>query len=235
MKIIGQTCDWMQAPPADTLQIIERAGRTCYKSEDKITPDSAAAFVKRIMASHHESVIEHVSASMLFTTDRGVTHEMVRHRIASYSQESTRYCNYCKGKFDGEITVILPTFFYAEHEDSKPKGMFQMVCAGPEPTTRQRVYSEWAMACYDAEKRYKAMIDLGATAQEARSVLPNSLKTEIVMTANMREWRHFFALRCSQAAHPQMRDLATQALRRFAHLVPVLFDDLAIQYLQPKS
>src|ERR1035437_6420373 len=99
MQIIEQHCEWAQEPPKNTLQLIEAAGRTCYKSEEKITADSAGAFVKRIMASHHESVIEHVSASMRFVTDRGVTHEMVRHRIASYSQESTRYCNYCKGKF----------------------------------------------------------------------------------------------------------------------------------------
>src|ERR1035437_3528281 len=111
MKIIEQSCEWVQEPPREALQILERAGRTCYKSEDKIPPDSAAGFVKRIMESHHESVIEHVSASMLFITDRGVTHEKVRHRIASYSQESTRYCNYADDKFDSQITYIDPVFW----------------------------------------------------------------------------------------------------------------------------
>src|ERR1035437_5663104 len=224
MKIIGQTCDWMQAPPAATLQIIERAGRTCYKSEDKITPDSAAAFVKRIMASHHESVIEHVSASILFITDRGVTHEKVRHRIASYSQESTRYCNYCKDKFGGDVTFILPVRF-ASHVEFTDEGIAFM----PKPNPLMRRYVRWIQAMEAAERSYKDDIADGATPQEARDFLPNSLKTEIVMTANLREWRHFFTLRCSQAAHPQMRALAIQALKKFHAAVPVLFDDVVVK------
>ena len=202
MKIIKQSCEWVQQPPADALQLLERCGRVCYKSEDKITCESAPGFVGRIMESQHESVIEHVSASVLFITDRGVTHEIVRHRIASYSQESTRYCNYSKGKYGGEITVIRPVFWADDSE----------------------LYSQWKRAMAMIEASYMNMVGCGATAQEARSVLPNSLKTEIIMTANFREWRHFFRLRTSQKAHPQMRDLATQALLMFQAAVPVLFD-----------
>lgn len=204
MKVIDQSCQWLQPPPDNTLELIERAGRTCYKSEDKITPGSAEAFVKRILESHHESVIEHVSASMLFITDRGVSHEIVRHRLASYSQESTRYCNYCKDKFGNEITVIRP-IGWTENKDLQ--------------------YHVWYDSCASAEAHYTALLRSGATAQEARSVLPNSLKTEIVMTANMREWRHFFKMRTSQAAHPQMRALAFNALPLFRAIVPVLFDE----------
>lgn len=219
MKIINQYCQWIQPPPADTLQVIERAGRTCYKSEDKITPDSAAKFVKTIMASQHESVIEHVSASMLFVTDRGVTHEIVRHRIASYSQESTRYCNYCKEKFGGDITFVLPVRFAKDWGDMKNP---RSIVLSP----MQVRYARWRMAMEYAETKYRDDIADDATPQEARDLLPNSLKTEIVMTANMREWRHFFKLRCSPKAHPQMQDLAKQALKMFTEAVPVLFDDL---------
>ena len=206
MKIIEQSATWEQEPPANTLEIIERAGRTCYKSEGKSCEGSAPDFVRRILGRQHESVIEHVSASVRFVTDRGVTHEMVRHRIASYSQESTRYCNYSKDQFGEEITVILPVWFY----DRK----------------RQEEYKTWEAAMMDAECGYLKLLAMGTTAQEARAVLPNSLKTEIVMTANLREWLHFFKLRTAPAAHPQMRDLALQALCLFQMAVPVLFGSI---------
>ena len=214
MNIVEQHCKWIQPPLPDALQLIERAGRTCYKSEDKITPESAVRFVRGIMSHDppHESVIEHIVASMLFVTDRGVTHEIVRHRIASYSQESTRYCNYCKDQFGKELTFIWPVFWKGNTADPE-KSMI------------------WQSALGNIELAYMTLIELGATAQEARSVLPNSLKTEIVMTANMREWRHFFKLRCSPKAHPQMQDLAKKALGMFQERVPVLFDDLCTQYI----
>ena len=225
MRIVEQSCKWIQELPADALQVIERAGRTCYKSEAKITADSAAEFVRRIMTSGHASVIEHVSASMLFVTDRGVTHEQVRHRVAtihdehedmfhpspdSYSQESTRYCNYSRDGFGGEVTYVDPVFWM----DRGPGGKDEVK------------FDTWFETMQYVEKQYLRLIAEGATAQEARSVLPNSLKTEIVMTANMREWRHFFTLRTATAAHPQMRDLACKALVMFKAAVPVLFDDI---------
>ena len=226
MKIIEQSCGWLQAPPPDALQILESAGRVCYKSEDKITADSAAGFIQRIMKGQHESVIEHVSATVRFITDRGVTHEMVRHRIASYSQESTRYCNYCKGKFGNEMTVILPVWFRGIVPDiNNPPVASSLIAEDP----RVNQYTCWWSALKTAETNYQQMVGFGATAQEARSVLPNSLKTEIVMTANLREWRHFFKLRTAQMAHPQMRDLALQALAMFKATVPILFDDLPVE------
>lgn len=186
------------------LKKIEKAGRTAYKSEDHITLDSAVEFVDMINKRGHHSVIEHESVTVRVICDRGVTHEIVRHRLASYTQESTRYCNYTKGKFGGEITVIEPCFW--NEKDEK--------------------YQVWKRAVIQTEKAYNKLIELGATPQEARSVLPNSLKTEIVMTMNLREWKHFFKLRTSEAAHPQMREIAIPLLNEFKKLIPVIFDDI---------
>ena len=186
------------------LKQIELAGRTAYKSEDKITPDSAKDFVKMIQGRGHLSVIEHQFVTVRIICDRGVSHEIVRHRLASYTQESTRYCNYTKGKFGSEITVIEPCFWTQDDER----------------------YKVWKQTIEQIEVGYNKLIELGATPQEARSVLPNSLKTEIVMTMNLREWRHFFTLRTSKAAHPQMREVAIPLLKEFQKLVPVVFDDL---------
>lgn len=194
----------------EILKKIERAGRTCYKSEDKITDESAKKFVKGIVSSGHESVIEHEKISVLIICDRGVSHEIVRHRIGSYSQESTRYCNYGLEKFGNEITVIEPYFW----------GMEKTI------GTHDAHWLVWKKAVEDAEKHYFKLLELGATPQEARSVLPNSLKTEIVVTFNLREWRHFFKLRCSSKAHPQMREIATPMLEEFKKLIPIVFDDI---------
>jgi len=210
MRIIEPGFEILNLPDLKTmLQTIELAGRTCYKSEDKITPDSARAFVERIIKMGHESVIEHAGITVRFTVDRGVTHELVRHRLASYSQESTRYANYSKDRFGREITVIKPLFWA---EDS------------PE-------FAIWKRSMEAAEAAYMALLDAGAKPQEARSVLPNSLKAEIVMTANLREWRHVFKLRCAGAAHPQMRQVMLPCLDAFRKAIPVLFDDLAAEFL----
>ncbi|SKA65117.1 FAD-dependent thymidylate synthase [Desulfobaculum bizertense] len=209
MKIVPASFEIMFMPDPDAVMInIEAAGRTCYKSEDKITPDSARAFVKRIIASGHESVIEHATATVRFVCDRGVTHELVRHRVASYSQESTRYANYSKDKFGSEITVIRPLFWDEDSEE----------------------YALWKESMEQAERLYLALIEKGAKAQEARSVLPNSLKTEIVMTANLREWRHVFRLRCDSPAHPQIREIMLPLLDRFGTELPALFGDLREKY-----
>ena len=187
------------------LQMIERAARTCYKSECNITDEGTADFVRKIaQVKKHVSVIEHVSVTVRFVCDRGVTHEIVRHRIAAYSQESTRYCNYSKEKFGREITVINPCFWPT---------------AGPQ-------WMQWKYACEFAERNYFALLDGGASPQEARSVLPNSLKTEIVMTANLREWRHVCQLRCAPSAHPQMQQLMKPVLAEFKLHLPELFEDI---------
>jgi thymidylate synthase (FAD) len=186
------------------LERLEHAGRTCYKSEDKITAGSAAPFIDRIMRSGHHSVIEHASATALIVCDRGVSHELVRHRPASFSQESTRYADYSGARFGKEITVIRPLFW---PEDSP-------------------AYALWLEAVRRAEEAYFALLAGGASAQQARSVLPHSLKTEIVVTCNMREWRHIFELRCAPAAHPQMREVMLPLLGDMYRRVPTLFADL---------
>jgi len=188
-----------------TLRELEKIGRVCYKSEDRITDDSAASFISRIVASGHGSVIEHSRITVKFICDRGVTHEIVRHRIASYSQESTRYCNYTKDKFGSELTFIRPLFWKTDSEK----------------------YAVWLDTMQKIEESYILLISLGAKPEEARSILPNSLKTEIVVSMNLRSWRHFFELRTSGRAHPQIREIAVPLLRELAEKMPVFFNDIA--------
>jgi thymidylate synthase (FAD) len=205
MKIVSPSHEIMTTiDGASVLQSIELAGRTCYKSENKVTANSAVAFIERIITSGHHSVIEHVNITVKFICDRGVTHELVRHRLASYSQESTRYANYSKDKFGKEITVVKPPFW---SEDSAE-------------------YAEWRKAMKCAEKSYMRLIEMKARPEQARSVLPNSLKTEIVMTCNIREWRHVLNLRCSKEAHPQIREIMLPLLSELHDKVPVVFDDI---------
>lgn len=212
MKIIEPGYEFItgNGKPLDGMAIlkkIEQCGRVCYKSEDKITEDSCIKFVENIIKRGHESVLEHASVTVKFICDRGVSHEIVRHRIASYSQESTRYCNYSKEQFGKDITVIKPCFFdYGSKE-----------------------YTEWYVSLCQAEHSYFSLLESGASPQEARSVLPNSLKTEVVMTANLREWRHFFKLRTAKAAHPQMRQITIPLLADFKKLIPVVFDDITVE------
>ena len=183
----------------DMLEIIELAGRTCYKSEDNITDDSAERFIKSLMNKNHKSVLEHAKVTLRVICDRGVSHEIVRHRMASYSQESTRYCNYSKDKFGNEITVIKPCFL----EENTEK------------------YDLWLKTCENCEKSYFEMLEMGMTPQEARSILPNSLKTEIVMSMNISSWRNFFQLRTAKAAHPQMREVADMIFDEFEKRYPI--------------
>ena len=204
MKIISPSVEILT--PLDgtaVLRHIEQCGRVCYKSEGKTTESSAPAFVANIIKRGHEAVLEHFDITVKFICDRGVSHEIVRHRLASYCQESTRYCNYSKDDFGKEITVIKPCFI--------------------EPGTAS--WDFWKDACEVAESSYFDLLEFGRTPQEARAVLPNSLKTEVVMTANLREWRHFFKLRTAPAAHPQMREVANMLLKQMREMVPVVFDD----------
>ena len=197
------------------LQHIEKIGRVCYKSEDRITDDgeSAKKFVKMLINNGHEAMIEHSSLSVKFVVDRGVSHELVRHRIASFAQESTRYCNYSKDKFGNEITVILPCFF--------DTGMGIL--------SNSLVYQEWKLACECAEERYFNLLKMGASPEEARTVLPNSLKTEITVTANYREWRNFFKLRTAEASHPQMREITIPLLKEIKTRIPIIVDDIEVE------
>jgi thymidylate synthase (FAD) len=183
---------------------LERYARTCYKSEEKMNEQNNPNFLKSKLSLGHESIIEHEKATVMFIIDRGISHEIVRHRIAAYSQESTRYCRYSQDKFGNEISVIEPYFF----------------------TGRKEAYQLWQESCLVAEKNYMAMLDGGCSPQEARSILPNSLKTEIVVTYNLREWRHFFRLRCDIVSHPQMRQVAIPLLLYFKEKMPALFSDI---------
>lgn len=192
---------------------IEEAGRTCYKSEGAVTPLSYRGFIEKIIKSGHESVLEHEKLTVRFIIDRGVSHEIVRHRIAAYSQESTRYCNYAGDKFGNEITVIKPWFF-------EEKGLPFML---------------WKSAMQMAEDHYFSLINNGRLAQEARSVLPNSLKTEIVVTYNLREWRHFFRLRAAKAAHPQMQQVAIPLLLFMQRNLAPVFRDIGFNQDFPRE
>lgn len=193
------------------LRRIEAAGRTCYKSESVVP---AAEFVQKILKRGHESVIEHESISVRIICDRGVTHEIVRHRLCSYSQESTRYCNY-----KGGVTFVIPPWVNIEEGDYNHETDIATRGATMEAAI-------WTWVMLEAEKGYIDLLGRGWSPQQARSVLPNSLKTEIVMTANIREWRHILKLRTSKTAHPQMQEVMIPILEDFKHMIPVLFDDI---------
>ena len=202
MKVIDQyfTVDESQLTN-DVMLKLERIARTCYKSEDQIAPGTADVLLEKLIKRGHEAMLEHAVITVCAITDRGVTHEIVRHRIASYAQESTRYCNYGNDKFGNEITVIKPVYWL----------------------DNQECFDHWIIAMHHAENGYLKLLEHGASAQEARAVLPNSLKTEIWITMNIREWRHFFSLRTSQAAHPQMRALVIPMEVKFIEKLPILF------------
>lgn len=205
MKIITPSFEIMDnIDGQEIIRKIEQFGRICYKSEGKITDGSAEKFIRNIIKNGHESVIEHEKVSVKIICDRGVSHELVRHRIASYSQESTRYCNYYNDKFGKELTMVKPIFWEEGSEG----------------------YRIWVNAMEAVEKAYFELIEAGAEPQEARSILPNSLKTEIIVTMNLREWRHFFKLRTSKRAHPQMREIACPLLDAFKQQIPIIFGDI---------
>jgi len=188
----------------EILKYLEIAGRTCYKSENRISEDSASKFVQKLVELGHEAMIEHCNMTIRFICDRGISHEIVRHRIASYGQESTRYCNYSKNKFGNEITVIEPCFWEKGTDN----------------------YAMWETSCKQAEDAYFALLKNGATPQEARAVLPTSLKTELITTMNMRAWRNFFKLRTANDVHPQMLEIARPLLAELKEILPELFGDI---------
>lgn len=191
------TLEWITPNAA---KMVELAGRTCYKS-DCVVDSGSEAFIRSLIKRGHNSVLEHAAASVRIVTDRGISHELVRHRIMSFSQESTRYCNYAGDRFGGQIQVIRP-------ETMKPE-----------------CFDLWLQAMAFAEKIYLEMLALGEKPQNARSVLPTCTKTEIVVTANMREWRHFLSLRDDTAAHPDMQVLARQVRYILQGAAPEFFPE----------
>lgn len=197
----------------EELKKIERAARTCYKSEDKITDDGSSArkMVAGLIKSGHEAMLEHGGLTVRFVCDRGVSHELVRHRMASFAQESTRYCNYSKDKFGNELTFVMPTLYQNDFMDDE-------------------AWNCWVETMKKCEESYMKLIKMGVSPQMARSVLPNSLKTEVVVTANWREWRHILSLRCAPDAHPDIRCLMIDLLEELHDKIPVLFDDIWEKY-----
>lgn len=217
---------------ANPLEKIERAGRKCYKSEDLITETSAEAFIRMLVKRGHHAVLEHAGMTVDFVCDRGVTHELVRHRLAAYCQESTRYCNYGKSKFGSQCTFVVPCWFRDPKMTILPReyeslGAFFQVNQDPDWTNSEREELEdWATALFEDEQRYMRMLKRGWQPQQARYILPNGLKTEIVMTANMREWRHVFSLRANPKAHPSMVELMKPLANHCLETWPALFEDV---------
>lgn len=221
----------------EILKNIELAGRTCYKSEDKMTEESSEKFIEMLIKRGHESVLEHEKITIRFIVDRGVSHELVRHRIASFSQESTRYCNYSKDKFDNQLTFIIPCWLdiLKEGEYMYSRDEVNVLCnneaiyipIGSLPELKgNRAIKYWISSMLDIEGRYSIMVKDGWTPQQARSILPNSLKTEIVVTANLREWRLILRQRTASAAHSQMREVMIPLLNELKTLLPVVFNDI---------
>lgn len=225
MKIIEQGYEILSLPE-NLLQTIERAGRTCYKSEDKITEDSAGKFVKMLIDRGHHAMIEFGNIIVKFITNRGVTHELVRHRLCSFAQESTRYVNY--GSDD--IRFIRPVWLDDDLFDQVGWQTTKLFSIPEDSGVALRLpligLEIWMNACIAAEDYYKQLLDVGWRPEQAREVLPNSLKTEIVVQGNVREWRHIFSLRCSDKAHPQMRELMRPLLAELQEKLPVIFDDI---------
>ena len=205
MKIIDQSHEILSVPDG-LLRTLEKVGRTCYKSEDKITSGSAAKFVATLIRRGHHAMIEFGDIIVKFVTNRGVTHELVRHRLCSFAQESTRYINY-----GGDDIEFIRPVWCPEPEDGAGANSADL---------------EWQKALIASERSYKGLLALGWRPEQAREVLPNSLKTEIVVKGNIREWRHIFALRCSRAAHPQIRALMVPCMEELRQKLPVVFDDI---------
>ena len=204
MRIASESISIVAFPDENAIyNDIENAARVCYQSYGPKSKDTKE-FIRYLMKVGHHSVLEHVSVTIAIICDRGVSHELVRHRLASYSQESTRYCNYASEDFGEEITVIKP-FFYEEGS---------------------RGYEVWCSAMEHCEAAYLGLIENGSSPQQARCVLPTSLKTEIVITANLREWRHILRLRSEGTAHPQMRIIMQQLLREFKERCGIIFEDI---------
>lgn len=222
---------------AGALSRIEYAARISHRSEDAQTDNSAERFIRAVVLQHGDwSVVEHVSASVEFLVDRGITHELVRHRIASYTQESTRFVNYAKKMPPSFIypkpDVECPFCLGGEEPNGNGKHIIGYESTGGEPC---RYDLSWLIAIQYCEGSYRKLLDGGWRPQEARSVFPNALASKIVMTCNLRSWRHFFLMRTSKEAHPQMRQVTIPLLVEFQRIVPVLYEDIVPESRQVEN
>ena len=198
---------WIKVEKFDGKQImkrIERACRTCYRSEGKITEDSYKNLIKNCITRGHESVLEHEKVTVRIYGDIGSYKDLTRHRFASFSVESTRYCSYDKDKYGNEIAVMNPVYI----ED-------------------KNMYEVWKKTIEEMEKGYMEMKKLGATTDMCRNLLPHSTAAEYTMTANIREWKHIFSLRANNHVHPAIRQIMIPLLKYFKEQMPDIFDDVA--------
>ena len=212
------------------LNHLEMCARNCYKSEVLIKKGSSEKFLKNIIKSGHDSILEHYSVTVKFVTSRAVLAQLTRHRLSSFAVESQRYCNYNKEKFDGQVTFVQPTWINKDFS-----GEYNITWAGiygidmevsnnmDKPTNR------WFWNCAVCERDYLRLINEGWIPERAREVLNNSAKTEIIMTANLREWRTIFKQRCKSDAQSEIRSLLTDLLNEFKEKMPVLFEDLEFE------
>jgi len=200
----------------EILRTLEQIGRICYKSEDKITEESNKRFCKNILQNQHLSVIEHISLSVKFIIDTGVSHELVRHRLCSFSQESSRYCSY-----KGGVSFIIPSWIEFEEGEYSLPVYFEPRCECLDEPSK-----EWFQSCYRAEKTYLNLLKNNWTPQKARAVLPKCLKTEIITTCNLREWKYLLSLRTSSKAHPDMQMIMKPLLHELKSSIPIIFDSI---------
>ena len=216
MKLINSSYEILTDIDGDkVLKDIENVARTCYKSHDHTKEGSAVKLVDTLIKSGHHAMLEFFDITVRFTCDRGVSHEIVRHRVASYAQESTRYCNYSKDKFGNELTFIEPYWLTEALLDDTDNARERLI-----------------FCLQHIEEIYMSLLNKGLQPQAARAILPNCLKTELNVKMNLREWRHFFNLRCSKAAHPDLRKLALPLLAEFKAKLPIVFDDLYEKYCE---
>jgi len=196
-------------PVYDAYRLIEKIGRVCYKSEERITPSSSTKFIENLIARNHLSVIEHCIVSVRFIVNRGVSHELVRHRLASFSQESSRYCNYANKE---HVEFIIP------HWLDLPEGTYH----SPIINSDDAVVA-FTQGLIHSERIYKRLIEAGKKPEDARDILPIDLKTELVMTANLREWLLVCQLRTDKAAHPNMRQVMGIVYNKLQQEYPEIF------------
>ncbi len=222
MKLSRAKYEIIQLPDEGVLKMIEKVARTCYKSEYKITEDDSSAkdLVQKLLNRGHYAMIEFADMTIKFTVDRGVSHELVRHRLCSFAQESTRYCNY-KGGVEFIIPQWMPEYL---PDDDAGCGTDDIWWETYREIKDPKLV--WLNSMQVAENNYLELLNKGWSPQQARSVLPNSLKTEINMKANFREWREIFKQRVAEAAHPQMREVMRPLLDEIKTKVPLIFDDI---------